>query len=233
MPGGTLTRLERFLSLLFASREERRHARVGKPHLWRMKRAFQIDFLRRMGLEPGQHLFDLGCGTLRGGIPLIEFLDPGHYTGVDVREEVLAEARAELAEAGLAHKEPTLVHARDLGALDLGARFDLVWAFSVLFHLDDPALERALVCVERHLASDGSFLFNALVEDGGRRDLPRWQGFPVVARSLDAYRAGLARHGLVLRDLGSLASLGHVSGDPEQDGQRMLSARRAAQAVGA
>src|SRR5262245_16123858 len=143
MPGSTLTRLKQRLALLFASPAERRHAHVGPAHLWKMKRAFQLEFLQRMGLERGQTLLDLGCGTLRGGLPLIEFLDTGHYTGVDVRAEVLDEARAELAEAGLAHKEPALLHARDLGELRLDARFDVIWAFSVLIHLDDAALEQA------------------------------------------------------------------------------------------
>ena len=69
-----------------------RHHWVGPQDLWRMKRQFQIDFLLRMGLQPDEDLLDLGCGTLRGGIPMIEYLHAGKYVGVDVRAEVLAEA---------------------------------------------------------------------------------------------------------------------------------------------
>ena len=230
MAGETLTRLKQRLALLFASGSERRHARVGPAHLWQMKRAFQLDFLRRTGLARGQRLLDLGCGTLRGGLPLIELLEAGHYTGVEVRGEVLAEARAELEEADLAHKSPALVHATDLGTLELGRRFDVIWAFSVLIHMDDATLERALLCVARHLAPDGSFYSNVRIPAlaGGREREQRWEGFPVVTRSLDFYRAAGARHALALRDLGSLAALGHVSGDPSQDGQHMLSWRASA-----
>ena len=229
MPGGTLTRLKQRLALLFATPAERRHARVGPAHLWEMKRAFQIEYLRGAGLEPGQRLLDLGCGTLRGGLPLIEFLEAGHYTGIDVRAEVLDEARKELAQSGLAHKEPVLLHARDLGQLELAARFDVIWAFSVLIHLDDPALEHALGFVARHLLPHGSFHGNVLLTSAsGPVGVRRWQGFPVVTRPLDAYRAAAARHGLELRDLGPLERLGHVSGDPEQDGQHMLVWRRVA-----
>lgn len=194
-----------------------------------MKRAFQLDFLQRMGLERGARLLDLGCGTLRGGLPLIELLEAGHYTGVEVRAEVLAEARAELEEAGLAHKSPALVHATDLGTLELGRRFDVIWAFSVLIHMDDSTLERALLCVARHLSPAGCFHANVRITGvaGGAEREPRWEGFPVVTRSLDFYRAAGARHALVLRDLGSLVSLGHVSGDASQDGQHMLSWRHA------
>lgn len=234
MAGGTLTRLRKRLALLFATKAERRHALVGPAHLWRMKRAFQFEFLQRMGLERGQRLLDLGCGTLRGGLPLIEFLEPGHYTGVDVRADVLAEARAELEEAGLAHRKPMLVHATDLSMLELGERFDVVWAFSVLIHMDDATLARALDCVARHLAADGSFHANVRLQRAGESAEERsWEGFPVVTRALDFYRAAGARHALVLRDLGSLAALGHVAGDADQDGQHMLSWRRAAVAGGA
>jgi SAM-dependent methyltransferase len=238
MPGGTLTRLKQRLALLFATPAERRHARVGPAHLWEMKRAFQVEFLRRMGLERRQRLLDLGCGTLRGGLPLIEYLDAGHYTGIDVRAEVLDEARSELAEAGLAHKAPVLLHARALGELELATRFDVIWSFSVLIHLDDAALEQAFAFAARHLAPHGSFLGNVLLPGpsgpGSRGGSERqWQGFPVVTRSLDAYRAAGAHHDLGLRDLGSLAGLGHNSGDPEQDGQHMLIWRSATAASGA
>jgi hypothetical protein len=85
-------RADRILARLFptrfrASAREGRHGRVGAPHLWRMQRAFQIDFLQRMGLDRQHHLLDLGCGTLRGGLPLIAYLSAGNYTGIDVRAE--------------------------------------------------------------------------------------------------------------------------------------------------
>ena len=222
----TLERLKSRLGLLFASKEARRHSRVGNPRLWRMKREFQFEFLKRMGLERGQRLLDLGCGTLRGGLPVIEFLEPGHYTGVDVRADVLDEARAELEEARLAHRAPQLVLAGDLGELELPERFDWVWAFSVLIHMDDAVLERAFAFVARQLAPRGVFLANVRTESGGAGEVGRWQGFPVVARSVDAYRAAAGRHGFSVRDMGSLSGLGHVSGEPFQDAQHMLLLRR-------
>jgi len=226
VPKDSLSRLKSQLALLFASRETRRHARAGSPQLWRMQREFQFDFLKRMGLERTQVLLDLGCGTLCGGLPLIEFLERGHYFGVDVRADVLDEARAELREAGLEHKAPVLLHATDLGSLELGRSVDWIWAFSVLLHMEDSVLERAFELVGRHLAQDGCFYANVRTEGGAAGE--RWQEFPVVTRALEPYREIGARHGLVLRDLGSLSGLGHATGDPAQDGQRMLLWRRGA-----
>ena len=226
MPKDSLSRLKNQLALLFVSREARRHARVGSPRLWKMEREFQFDFLKRMGLERTQVLLDLGCGTLRGGLPLIEFLERGHYIGVDVRADVLDEARAELREAGLEHKSPVLLHATELGTLELSRPVDWIWAFSVLIHMQDAVLEQAFELVGRHLAQDGCFYANVRTEGGTEGE--RWQEFPVLTRSLGFYREMGAHRGLVLRDLGSLSGLGHASGDPAQDRQRMLLWRRGA-----
>lgn len=225
MPKKPIARLRHTLARLFASPEARRHALVGPAHLWQMKRAFQIEYLRRSGLQPAHRLLDLGCGTLRGGIPLIEYLERGHYTGLEVRAEVLEEARRELAAAGLVDREPRLVHVTELAAVQLPERFDFAWAFSVLIHLDDAILAQAVDVVARHLAPEGRFLAN--VRLGAARE-ERWERFPVVTRALEFYRAQGARHGLEVEDLGPLSELGHRSGDPEQDGQRMLLWRRTA-----
>lgn len=70
-------RLKPGLKSLIQSRKERRHALVGPARLWKMKREFQIRFLRDMALKPEHYVFDIGCGTLRGGLPIIQYLDSG------------------------------------------------------------------------------------------------------------------------------------------------------------
>jgi len=204
----------------------RRHALVGPPDLWEMKRRFQIGFLRGVGLAPGHRLLDLGYGSLRGGIPLIGYLDVGNYTGVEVRREALAEGRRELEEHGLEGRRPRLVHTTGLAGLDLHERFDVVWAFSVLIHLSDGILDDAIACVVRHLGRDGVLYAN--VHLGTDQD-GVWQGFPVVRRPWPFYEAAFARHGLAIEDLGPLTAFGyhHPRLSPErQERQRMLKAVR-------
>jgi len=48
------------------------------------------------GLQPGDVLCDIGCGALRGGRLLIEYLDRGNYLGLD--------GEGELVELGLRHE---------------------------------------------------------------------------------------------------------------------------------
>lgn len=201
------------------TRPEPRHGLVGRPDLWPMKRAFQIGFLRGQGLRTAHRVLDIGCGSLRGGAALIAYLEPGGYSGIDVRESVLAEARQELLRERLSAKRPELVLATDMAALDLQRRYDVLWAFSVLFHLADPILDACFAMAARHLEPEGIFFANVIAGDGPPGE---WQGFPVAARTLETYRALALRHGLHTRIVGTLAELGHHCGDPSQDEQCML-----------
>jgi len=180
-----------------------------------------------MGLRPDHRLLDLGCGTLRGGIPLIGFLDSGRYVGVEVRSDVLAEGRRELVECDLAGKEPKLVYCNRLSTLDLGQKFDVVWAFQVLIHIGDAALDDAVAAVARHLDDGG--VFYATVNVGTATD-GSWQGFPIVHREVAYYQAVFRRHGLVVDDIGPLMAFGHVHprvSAAAQALQRILKATRA------
>jgi SAM-dependent methyltransferase len=196
-----------------------RHALVGPAHLWQQKRDFQIEFLRKAGLEPRHRLLDVGCGTLRGGIPLIAYLEPGHYTGIEVRAEALEAGRRELAEHGLEGRRPELLLCSDLSQLSLPARFDFAWAFSVLIHMDDATAAAALGFVARQLAPGGALYANVNLGSAPER---RWQGFPVVTRELDHYEALAGAAGLEVEAIGALHELGHVSGDARSDAQVML-----------
>lgn len=202
-----------------------RHSLVGPGDLWGMKRQFQIRFLRDMGLLPSQNLLDLGCGTLRGGIPIVDYLDHGNYTGVDVRKEVLEEGQMEILENGLLSKKPNLILCHRLDTLILDKKFDLVWAFAVLIHMNDAILDDALAFVSRHLHPDGVFF--ATVNLGEHND-GSWQGFPVIWRSYDFYDHAFRRSNLVLEDIGPLTAFGHIHprrSESDQLQQRMLRAR--------
>lgn len=213
-------------SFIVATPGQRRHSRVGWLHLWKIKREFQIRFLKKAGLRPEHYLLDIGCGTLRGGIPIIEFLDAGHYHGIDSRPAIIAEARQELHDANLEHKAPVLMCADTLSTLDVGIEFDYIWAFSVLIHMRDEILDDCLTFVSRRLRASGMFYAN--VNIGPPRDAWfKWQGFPVVWRPLEFYREVSARHGLDAQDMGTLKSLENVSGVRVIDEERMLRFRKA------
>lgn len=219
-----LHQVRRFVRSLALTRSARRHALVGQSAIWKMKRKFQMDFLQRAGLQPQYQLLDIGCGTLRGGVPIIRYLDANRYFGVETREETLKEARAELVENDLTSKCPTLLHTESLDALDVDVSFDVIWAFSVLIHLTDEIVEDCFRLVRRCLKPTGCFYANVNI---GERVEGRWQGFPVVWRHKEFYEDLAARQALDMTDMGDLESLGHHSGVRSQDAQRMLAFRPA------
>lgn len=209
---------------LAASALARRHSLVGPAEFWEAKRRFQKDFLVRAGLRPHHRLLDFGCGTLRGGLPLIEYLEPGNYVGLDVRTETLKEACLELEESGLDKKNPTIIHCRDLSILSLSKSMDFIWAFSVLIHLSDHSLDEMLAFSARSLSPAGKLLAN--VHNGTQPD-HLWQNFPVVSRSPEFYRQAFGKHGLRIEDIGALRDYGHVArprSESEELLQRMLEA---------
>ena len=204
---------------LFYSRKEKRHELVGPPKLWKMKQQFQIDFLKKMGLTPTHAFLDIGCGTLRGGIPLIDYLDEGNYTGIDVREENIKEALNELKEEGLGNKKPTILSFDSFVDLHLHQKFDVMFAFSVLIHMADHISASCLEFVAKNLASDGVFYANV---NFGEREDGVWRGFPIVFRTLDFYQKMAAENGMKIDVLGTLEELGHHSGSALGDSQVML-----------
>lgn len=215
--------LKRLWRRATASSAERRHALVGPAEHWELKRDFQIAFLRERGLQPQHRLLDIGCGTLRGGIPLIDYLEAGHYCGVEARAEVLEEGRSELREAGLAAKAPVLICSEDITQASVDLSFDFAWAFSVLIHMSDDISGNTLDFVAAHLAQAGVFYANVNIGD---RAEGSWQGFPVVWRSLAFYEEACSARGLQLEDIGSLLELGHHAGIESQDQQRMLAIKK-------
>src|SRR3954467_1442195 len=61
----------------------------------------QFDFLVGQGLRPENVLVDVACGSLRAGVHLIPYLDPGNYLGIE-KERLLIEG-------GLEHELPAAV----------------------------------------------------------------------------------------------------------------------------
>ncbi len=104
--------------------------------LERQMGAFQLEYLVNHGLKPGHSLLDYGCGNLRAGVFLIEYLNPKCYVGADISTGRLAQGRCRIAEFGLEAKLPDLVGLGSMSLDELGGRtVDVIWAQGVLAHM--------------------------------------------------------------------------------------------------
>lgn len=143
--------------------------------------------LRRHGLR-GRQLLDVGCGTGKSFLPMME--RGWEVTACDISPSMLELARAK---AG----DDARLSVADMRELPEFGRFDLVWALddAVNYLLSSEELERALTRMARNLAPQGLLMFDVntllsyrtffaeteVVERGGRRLVWRGQTAPDVS----------------------------------------------------
>lgn len=112
--------------------------RAGVGGMWEEIGRLQFDFLVEKGLKPPHYLLDIGCGSLRGGVHFIRYLDAGHYIGLEKDAPLLkAGQEIELRREGLVEKDPVFILSDDfdLSVLPKKLRFDFMLAQSVFTHL--------------------------------------------------------------------------------------------------
>jgi SAM-dependent methyltransferase len=114
-------------------REDGWHRRVVGGATWDEAGERHLAFLREHGLRPEHHVLDLGCGSLRTGVQLLEYLEDGHYVGVD-HDAALIEAGVKV-EAPRAGVDPSRGHyyvssVTDLAKLD--GCFDVIFSAGVV-----------------------------------------------------------------------------------------------------
>ena len=200
-------RIKEAWHIALGGEQGRLEAMAGAPGVWTECQEFQIAFLRRMGLQPHHTLLDIGCGPLRGGIPVIRYLEPGNYTGIDIRPAVVAEAQRQIAKAGLQHKQPAVLVSASFGRDELGDRqFDFIWCFQLLYHLEDEQVDQCFSQVVRFMHRESVCLANVNTTEPPSH----WKGFPFVQRPLEFYESLAARHGLRMRNLGQLRDWGYT-----------------------
>lgn len=117
--------------------------------LWEELGLLQRDFLIAQGLRPDMHLLDIGCGCLRAGVHLVDYLQARHYYGVDLSADLIdAGYDIELEAQGLQDKLPRESLVCDAGfRFDrFGREFDVALAQSLFTHLP---LNQIKLCLTR------------------------------------------------------------------------------------
>ena len=127
---------------------------------WLKLGRLQFDYLVGHGLQPGDRMLEIGCGNLRAGRLFIDYLNPGHYYGIDISPDILVAAQRTVAEYGLQAKLPHLTVVSDLKFSFLPPeRFTVVHAHSVFSHSPPEVIEECLANVGRVMTRDGIFDF--------------------------------------------------------------------------
>jgi len=126
--------------------------------LWDKIGKLQFNFLKKMGLKPEHYFLDVACGSLRGGIHFIDYLESGHYFGIDKDKELLeAGKNFELRKETFLQKKPTLVQMENFDFNLLNHKFDYALAQSVFTHLPINNISRCIMNIEKVLKNGGKF----------------------------------------------------------------------------
>ncbi|ADE16695.1 Methyltransferase type 12 [Nitrosococcus halophilus Nc 4] len=134
--------------------------------LWEEIGRLQRDFLLQQGLKPEMRLLDMGCGCFRGGVHLIEYLQPGHYYGIDISQELMdAGYQKELVPQGLDNKLPKENLFCDDGfrAAHFGVHFDMALAQSLFTHLPMNHIRLCLTRLAEAMKPGGTFYATAFI----------------------------------------------------------------------
>ncbi len=127
---------------------------------WLALGKMQFDYLKKHGLRPDHRMLEIGCGNLRAGRLFIDYLEPGHYYGLDISPDILFAAQDTLERYGLQAKLPHLTPVRDLRLGFLPDDFvDVVHAHSVFSHSPLHVIDECLAHVGRVLTPHGWFDF--------------------------------------------------------------------------
>jgi SAM-dependent methyltransferase len=124
--------------------------------LWRKMGKLQLRFLIAHGLEPRHRLLDVGCGPLRAGVRLVDYLDPGNYYGVDINESLLDVGyEVELPDDVRAKLPRSHLRATDRFDCDFGVTFDFAIAQSLFTHISLNQIRLCLFRVAAHMNVGG------------------------------------------------------------------------------
>jgi cyclopropane fatty-acyl-phospholipid synthase-like methyltransferase len=130
--------------------------------LWEEFGVWQLDALKAVGMQPRHTLLDVGCGAMRLGVYAVDYLDDGHYFGIDAFPPYISAAKRLAAAAGLTKKFSLLV-AKDFEFDRFGMQFDYAIAQSVLTHLSGEECHRCMAALRKVMKPGGIFLVTYLV----------------------------------------------------------------------
>ncbi|GGJ43991.1 class I SAM-dependent methyltransferase [Streptomyces brasiliensis] len=163
---------------------------------WLALGAMQFDYLIEHGLKPHDRMLEIGCGNLRAGWRFIDYLEPGHYYGIDISPDILVEAQRTLVRHGLQDRLAHLALVENLTLGFLPSRwFTVVHAHSVFSHSPLQVIDECLANVGRVLAPGGFFDFTFDRTEGSEHHVLR-EDFYYRTETLISLAE---RHGLTAR----------------------------------
>lgn len=152
----------------------------------------QLSILLRNGLNMESNVLDVGCGCLRAGYWLINFLDAGHYFGIEPNTEMLQAGKDVIVgEAAIQTKRPRFDNNSDFDFSVFQKQMDFIIARSIWTHASPSQIEKMLDEFVIITPPSGTFLVSI--------KQPRWyqrqySGDSWVGKSDTSQTSGIVRY---------------------------------------
>jgi len=138
---------------------------VGPPKLYDYSAGLQFSILFNLGLCANHKLLDFGCGSLRVGRFLIQYLNTGNYYGIEPREDLVAEGiKGNHLQELVNHKKPHLRISGDCNMAAFNIIFDYILAYSIFTHM--PIVQIRASLKSAYNAMDTNTIFLATYFEG-------------------------------------------------------------------
>jgi hypothetical protein len=116
-----------------------------------------LESLKTLGLSANHALVDIGCGCLRNGLWLIDYLDPGNYYGVEPNESMLNEGIDTFIGSETAGEKRPSFSANAEFAFPWERHFDFALARSIFTHTSREQMTTCLRNLGQVMTSGGLF----------------------------------------------------------------------------
>jgi SAM-dependent methyltransferase len=169
----------------------------------------QLEILLKHGLVPDDSVLDVGCGALRGGWWLMNFLRPHRYFGIEPNANMLnAGKEVMLGDELLSEKRPTFSNNDNFDLSVFGEKFDFVIARSVWTHTSKKQISRMLDSFIENSKPNACLLASVVKPKGGKKDEKgEYEGDEWVGRSHTS-----DNHGMVYYTFESIDRLSRKAG---------------------
>jgi hypothetical protein len=154
----------------------------------------QFERLVSNGMNPESVLLDLGCGCLRGGCWMIEYLNPGCYHGIEpARNRVDLGLKYLVPSRTFRRRSPRLDFNPDFDTSVFGVTFDFFNATSIWTHACKRQIQTMLDGFVAHTGPGAVFLTSYLPPTS---DADEYFGDMWVGTSHESDVSGVVRHSL-------------------------------------
>ena len=137
----------------------------------------QLKILVLEGCTSEDRVLEVGCGALMAGYPIIQYLNPGNYVGIEPNQWLIERTLTfpEIKES-IKNNDVRFLNNEQFDATSLGETFDFVISHSVLCHCAHWQLPLFLENLSKVLPSAGKILASIRFCDGNEYGSPPYGG---------------------------------------------------------